>query len=263
MFRGIDHCPTNRFIAHCLLLSTLYSLLPIPCLYTLLPAVSVQWKEEVSIPVKRNTIVIGITLLILAAFAWAGWANWEYRKQAAERALASASHAELIPVAPGNLPPEVAPLLGKPAPDFTLPDLSGKQVSLSSFKGKPVLINFWATWCGPCKIETPWLIELQNEYGPKGLQIVGISSEGDDLKPDDKEGWAHDKAAIAKFVKEYKMQYPVLINGDSLSTQYGGLEAMPTSVYVNAEGKVVNIQLGITSKADMAANIEKAFGAGK
>jgi len=212
--------------------------------------------------VKRNTIVIGITLFILATFAWAGWANWMYRKQSAERALASASHADLIPAA-GDVPQQGSPLMGKPAPEFTLPDLSGKNVSLSSFKGKPLLINFWATWCGPCKLETPWLIELQNEYGPKGLQIVGISTEGDDLKADDKEGWAHDKAAIAKFVKDEHMQYPVLIDGDSLASEYGGLDAMPTSVYVNAEGKVVAVQLGITSKDDMAANIEKALGAGQ
>jgi cytochrome c biogenesis protein CcmG/thiol:disulfide interchange protein DsbE len=209
---------------------------------------------------KRNTIVIGITLLILVGFAWAGWANWEYRRQAAERALASASHADLIPAAAGDLPPEVAPLMGKAAPDFTLEDLKGDKVSLASFKGKPLLINFWATWCGPCKIETPWLIELQNEYGPKGLQIVGISTEGDDLKPDDKEGWAQDKAAIAKFIQKEHMQYPVLINGDSLTNQYGGLEAMPTSFYVDRNGKVVAIQLGITSKDDMIANIKKALG---
>lgn len=212
---------------------------------------------------KRNTIVIGITLVILATFAWAGWANWEYRRQAAERALASASHADLIPAAAGNLPPEVAPLIGKPAPNFTLEDLRGDKVSLSSFKGKPLLINFWATWCGPCKIETPWLVELQKEYSPKGFQIVGISTEGDELKPDDTDGWAHDKAAIAKFVKEYHMQYPVLINGDSLASEYGGLEAMPTSVYVNAEGKVVAVQLGISSIEEMKASIDKAMGAGK
>ena len=209
---------------------------------------------------KRNTIVIGITLLILATFAWAGWANWEYRKQAAERALAAASHGELIPATAGDVPQGQTSLVGKPAPDFVLEDLSGRTVALSSFKGKPLLINFWATWCGPCKIETPWLIELQNEYASKGFQIVGISTEGEDLQPGDKEGIARQKAAIARFVKEYRMQYPVLINGDSLANTYGGLDAMPTSVYVNAEGKVVAMQLGITSKDDMEANIKKALG---
>ena len=212
---------------------------------------------------KRNTIVIGVTLLILATFAWAGWANWQYRKQAAERALASAAHANLIPATAGDVPQSQTSLIGKPAPDFVLEDLSGKTVALSSFKGKPLLINFWATWCGPCKIETPWLVELENEYGPKGFEIVGISTEGDDLQPGDKEGLARDKAAIARFVKEYHMQYPVLVNGDSLATEYGGLDAMPTSVYVNPDGKVVAVQLGITSKEDMVANIEKTLVRGK
>lgn len=211
---------------------------------------------------KRNTIVIGITLLILATFAWAGWANWEYRKQAAERALASASHAELIPVAPGDVSPESSRLTGRPAPDFTLLDLSGNKVSLSSFKGKPLLINFWATWCGPCKIETPWLVELQNEFASQGFQIIGVSTEGDNLKPDDKDGWTRDKAAIAKFVKQHRMQYPVLINGDSLVGKYGDLDAMPTSVYVDRTGKVVAVQLGISSKEDMAAHIKKAIASG-
>jgi thiol-disulfide isomerase/thioredoxin len=210
--------------------------------------------------VKRNTIVIGVTLLILASFAWAGWANWEYRKQAAERALAHASRAELIPATAGDVPQSQTSLVGKPAPDFVLQDLSGKTVGLSTFKGKPLLINFWATWCGPCKIETPWLIELQNEYASKGFEVVGISTEGEDLQPGDTEGLARQKSAIARFVKEEHMPYPVLINGDSLASVYGGLDAMPTSIYVNAEGKVVAVQLGITSKEDMEANIKKTLG---
>src|SRR3954469_18285579 len=123
--------------------------------------------------------------------------------------------------------PDAPPILGKttPAPDFTLEKLDGGSMKLSDLRGKAVVLNFWATWCGPCKIETPWLVDLQNQYGPRGFQIIGISTEGDDLKPDDKEGWSHDKAAIAKFVKQEHMQYPVLINGDSLATEYGGLDA--------------------------------------
>jgi len=212
--------------------------------------------------VKRNTIVLSVVLFILAIFAWSGWANWKYRQQAAEKRLASAAKGELVADASGNVPQYVSPLKGKPAPNFTLQDLSGKKVSLADFKGKALLINFWATWCGPCKVETPWLVELRNQYAAKGFEVLGISAEGDDLQPSDKEGWAKDKAAIAKFVKEEKMPYPVLINGDSISKPYGGIDAMPTSFYVDRSGNVVNVQLGLTSKDDMEANIRKTLGEG-
>ena len=209
---------------------------------------------------KRNTFVLIAVLIILAVFGWSGWANWQYRKQAAERALASAEHGELVADAGGNAQ-YISPLKGKPAPAFTLEDLSGKKVSLADYKGKAVLINFWATWCAPCKIETPWLIELRNQYAGQGFEVLGISTEGDDLQPGDKEGWTKDKAAIAKFVREEKMPYPVLINGDSLSKPYGGLDSMPTSFYVDRNGSVVAVQMGLTSKDDMEANIRKALGA--
>ena len=77
----------------------------------------------------------------------------------------------------GGAPQYLSPLLGKPAPEFTLEDLSGKKLSLASYKGKAVLINFWATWCGPCKIETPWLIELRNQYAAQGFEVLGISAD--------------------------------------------------------------------------------------
>jgi thiol-disulfide isomerase/thioredoxin len=210
--------------------------------------------------VKRNTLVLGITLFVLAAFAWAGWANWEYRKQQAAKALATAAQGELAAGESADAMYTSSPLLGKTAPDFKLQDMSGKKVTLADYKGKALLINFWATWCGPCKLETPWLVELRNEYAPKGFEILGIDSENDDLKPDDKDGWAQDKAAVARFVKQEKMPYPVLLDGDSISNEYGGLEAMPTSFWVDRSGKVIAAQMGITSKDDMEAKIKKALG---
>jgi thiol-disulfide isomerase/thioredoxin len=212
--------------------------------------------------VKRNTFVIFAVLFLLAAFGWAGWANWQYRKQAAEKRAAIAAKAELVPAAGGDVPPMISPLMNKPAPAFTLEDLSGKKVSLESYKGKAVLINFWATWCGPCKIETPWLVQLRDQYASKGFEVIGISTEGEDLAPGDKAGWAQQKSDIGKFIKEEKMDYPVLINGDSLAKPYGGLDAMPTSFYVDRNGKVVAAQMGITSKEDMENNIRKALGEG-
>ena len=212
---------------------------------------------------KRNTFVLFAVLFLLAAFGWAGWANWEYRKQAAEkRAALAAAKAELVPASAGDLSPNGSPLMNKPAPAFILEDLTGKKVSLESYKGKAVLINFWATWCGPCKLETPWLVQLRDEYASKGFEVIGISTEGEDLPASDKAGWARQKSDIAKFVKEEKMDYPVLINGDSLAKPYGGLDAMPTSFYVDRSGKVVAAQMGITSKEDMENNIRKALGEG-
>ena len=207
---------------------------------------------------KRNSIVLSIVLLLLAAFAWAGWANWQYRKQAAEKRLASAAKAELVAAGAGDLPHFVSPLMSHPAPDFTLEDLSGKKVSLASYRGKAVLINFWGTWCGPCKIETPWLVELRNQYAAKGFEILGVSL--DDLDTDDKKMLAEEKRDIAKFAAQEHMQYPVLIDGGSIDKPYGGLDALPTSYFVDRTGKIVAAQLGLTSKDDIEGNIQKALG---
>jgi cytochrome c biogenesis protein CcmG/thiol:disulfide interchange protein DsbE len=197
--------------------------------------------------------------LILAAFAWAGWANWEYRKQQAEKAVAGAVHATLEKGESADALYTSSPLLGKPAPDFKLEDLSGKKVTLADYKGKALMINFWATWCGPCKLETPWIVELRNQYAAKGFEVLGIDSEADDLKADDTDGFAKQKTAVERFVKQEKMPYPVLMNGDSIAKKYGGLDAMPTTFWVDRTGKVVASQMGITSKEDMEEKIKKAI----
>jgi cytochrome c biogenesis protein CcmG/thiol:disulfide interchange protein DsbE len=214
-------------------------------------------KAERPIYVKRNSLVITAVLFILAAFAWAGWANYEYRKQAAERLLASAGHGELVSDA-GGAPQYVPPLLGKPAPQFTLEDLSGNKISLASYKGRALVINFWATWCGPCKVETPWLIELRNRYAAQGLEVMGISE--DDIDRGDPQKLSEEKREIARFVQQMHMPYPVLIDGDSISEPYGGLDALPASFFVNRNGTVVAAQLGLTSKDDIERSIKKALG---
>jgi len=218
-------------------------------------------RAERSIPVKRNSLVLSAVLFILATFAWAGWANFEYRKQAAERILASASQAELIPSNTGGLPQFVSPLVDKPAPAFALEDLTGKKVSLAGYKGKAVLINFWATWCAPCKIETPWLIDLRNQYAAQGFEILGVSA--DDIDRGDPEKLATEKKEIARFVQQMHMPYPVLIDGDAVSQPYGGLDELPTSFFVDRNGIVVAAQLGLTSKDAIEANIKKALGTEK
>jgi cytochrome c biogenesis protein CcmG/thiol:disulfide interchange protein DsbE len=209
---------------------------------------------------RRNTLVLIAVLFILAIFAWAGWANWKYRQQAAERQQAlAAQQGELIADATAGTPAYVSPLKDKPAPAFVLEDLNGKKVSLASYKGKAVLLNFWATWCGPCKIETPWIIQLRNKYAPQGFEVLGIDSEGDDAKPGS-ETWNKDKAAIAKFAQQEKIPYPVLVDGDSISKPYGDLADLPTSFYLDRKGTVVAAQVGINSESDIEANIKKAMG---
>jgi thiol-disulfide isomerase/thioredoxin len=134
-----------------------------------------------------------------------------------------------------------------PAPDFTLESLDGKSMSLSDLRGKAVLLNFWATWCGPCKIETPWLVELQNQYGPQGLQIVGVEA-GDD-----------DKEEIAKFVKEMGINYPVLLGKDAVGDAYGGIPALPETFFIGRDGKIVGKMMGLRDRSDIEDSIKMAL----
>ena len=120
------------------------------------------------------------------------------------------------------------------------------------------MINFWATWCAPCKIETPWLIELRNQYAAQGFEILGVSM--DDLDRDDPAKLSGEKKEIAHFVQQMKMPYPVLIGGDSISKPYGGLDDLPTSFFVDRNGTVVAAQLGLTSKDEIEAKIKKSLG---
>lgn len=209
---------------------------------------------------KRNAIVSIAVLFILAIFAWAGWTNWELRKQAAAREAAAMASSSGIAADPGTGTLVFhSALTGKQAPDFTLNDLQGQPVSLANFRGKAVMINFWATWCGPCKIETPWLVQLRDKYAPQGFEVLGVSSQGDDVTPKDKSAWDKDKTDIAKFAQQEKLPYPVLLGGDGIAKPYGGVEDLPTSFFVNRKGVVVAAVMGLTSESELEANIEKAL----
>ena len=120
-----------------------------------------------------------------------------------------------------------------------------------------MLINFWATWCAPCKIETPWLIELRNQYGPQGFEVLGISA--DDLDRGDAKKLSEEKDEIAQSATKMHIPYPVLIDGGSLSDSYGGLDELPMSFYVDRNGVVVAAQMGLTSKSEIEANIKKSM----
>ena len=133
------------------------------------------------------------------------------------------------------------------APDFTLDSLDGKSMRLSDLRGKAVLLNFWATWCGPCKIEMPWFVDLQNQYGAQGLQIVGVAM--DDSSKED----------IAKFAKEMGVNYPVLIGKEAVGDEYGGVPALPESFFISRDGKIVDKIIGLKGKAEIEDAIKKAL----
>jgi thiol-disulfide isomerase/thioredoxin len=132
------------------------------------------------------------------------------------------------------------------APDFTLESLEGKKVSLSDLRGKAVLLNFWATWCVPCKIEMPWLVELQAKYGPQGFQIIGVAM--DDSSKED----------IAKFAKDMGVNYPVLIGKNAVADAYA-VPAMPESFFIGRDGKIVDKIIGLRGKSDIEDAIKTAL----
>jgi thiol-disulfide isomerase/thioredoxin len=140
------------------------------------------------------------------------------------------------------------PAIGSLAPEFSLKSVpDGKTVTLSSLRGKAVVVNFWATWCGPCKIEMPWLVDLQKKYGDQGLQIVGITKDDSN------------EETIAKFTKKMGVNYTVLVGNQQVVDLYGGVGGLPTSFFVNRSGKVVHEIIGLDSESKFEDAIKKAL----
>jgi thiol-disulfide isomerase/thioredoxin len=141
-------------------------------------------------------------------------------------------------------------VVGQMAPDFELQTLDGRKVRLADFRGKAVVLNFWATWCQPCKIEMPWFIEFQKKYKDQGVEIVGVAMEDTDKKD------------IEKFLKDMGVNYLVLLGTESVGEQYGGVLGLPTTFYVGRDGKIVEQHAGLISKDDIEAHIKKASNTG-
>jgi thiol-disulfide isomerase/thioredoxin len=204
--------------------------------------------------VGRKLILIAMMVAGISLLVWAGVHNARERRLQMQQATVPKATLSNDATADAAAPEQATPKLeGKMAPAFTLVDLDGKKVSLADFKGKPVFVNFWATWCEPCKLEMPWLEDFSKKYKPQGLVMLGISTDdgGKDL--------------VAKTAKKLGVTYPILLKNDKIEDAYG-LEYMPQSFYVDKTGKVLIATAGISDgqggKDGIEANIQKLLAAG-
>lgn len=122
------------------------------------------------------------------------------------------------------------------APNFSLPDLSGQKLSLSSYRGKVVLLDFWATWCAPCREEIPRFVEMQDKYRAQGLQILGVSID-DSPEP------------VREFYQKFQMNYPVVMGNAKTGELYGGILGLPVAYLIDREGRITSRHIGATSPA--------------
>jgi peroxiredoxin len=208
---------------------------------------------------------MAVVLATLGVMIWAGVSNYKrHQQEQAKLKQLQAMIAETTPTSDigneGDGGINENPLQGQVAPQFTLTDTNGQKVSLSQFKGKAVVVDFWATWCAPCKVEIPWLEQFRNQYAGQGLQILGVSE--DDLDLDNKTELAKEKQDIADKAAQLKINYPVLIDDANVSTPYGGIDGLPTTFFINRDGKVVASTVGLAPREEIEADIQKALGSG-
>ena len=129
------------------------------------------------------------------------------------------------------------------APNWQLRDINGKPINLADFKGKVVILDFWATWCPPCRQEIPGFVTLQRKYQDKGLVIIGVSL--------DQQG----PGVVKPFVRELRMNYPVVMGDEKIVSDYGGIEAIPTTFIIDRQGEVVTAHQGFRDSATFEAEI--------
>ncbi|HZU22459.1 MAG TPA: TlpA disulfide reductase family protein, partial [Terriglobales bacterium] len=178
----------------------------------------------------RDAVVLSVIVIVIAVMIWSA-------------VRVSQRRGPQPAVTPG------ATLIGKTAPNFQLTTLDGKQVSLTDFRGKAVLLNFWATWCGPCRIEMPWFVDLQKKYAPQGFEIVGVAMDDSGEK------------AIKEFTQQVGTNYTILLGKDAIGDAYG-VEGMPTSFFIARDGKIIDQTLGLASKKELEDRIERALASG-
>jgi thiol-disulfide isomerase/thioredoxin len=188
-------------------------------------------------------VMIGGVSLVL----WSGLHNIRQRRLEAEHR--GQMQAVIVPAAGPQTSAVTSGLLDKPAPAFSLLDLNGKKVSLKDFKGHPLLVNFWGTYCGPCKIEMPWLEEFHKKYAGQGFEVVGVTYDSE-----------VGKETIAKSTRQLGVTYPILLSDRNAEKAYlSDSEVLPMSFYINRTGRVVEVTAGINDKAELESIVQKTI----
>jgi peroxiredoxin len=186
----------------------------------------------------RRVLVLGVVLCCFALILW------------------SAYHHRVGPPMPASAPPvasaaasdqrstdfDTSPLLNKAAPNFALRDLAGHSASLADYRGKAVLINFWATWCAPCRVEMPWFIALQQKYSTQGFVILGIDSDPEDVPK------------LPGFAKKMGLNYPVLYGNQQIATKYGCCD-------IDRAGIVRFATVGLGDRSTLESYVQELLGA--
>ncbi len=134
------------------------------------------------------------------------------------------------------------------APNFSLKDADGRTVQLADYRGKVVLLNFWATWCDPCRIEIPWFIEFERQHKGQGFAVVGVSM--------DEDGWQ----AVKPFISQAGINYRILLGDDKIGDLYGGIDSLPTSFVIDREGRIAAVHVGLVSKSRYENDLQQLFG---
>jgi thiol-disulfide isomerase/thioredoxin len=221
---------------------------------------ALAWKDQADV-MRRGLLllamVVGISLVL-----WSGWHNLRARRRAMQ--MQEQSRLDLLPGAAGPAAggsgagtsteqmAGASPLKGKMAPGFTLDDLDGKKVSLSDYKGRPLVVNFWATWCGPCRVEMPWFEEFQKKYAGSGFEVLGVTYDVEAGKP-----------TIEKNVKQIGVTYPILLSTPKVEDAYlHDSEVLPMSFYVDKAGNVVDVTAGLGPKDEMEGMVKETIAAG-
>ena len=188
------------------------------------------------VPVKRNAIILIVVILVVAGMIYVGARISRNQKAGLQT------------------PEETELAVGTMAPDFQLKSLDGKTAKLSDYKGKAVLLNFWATWCEPCKIEMPWLVDFNKQYASQGFTVIGVAMDDDA----DSKDWV--QKDIKKFADEKQVNYPVLLGNGKVGDAYGGVNFLPEIFYIDRSGKIVQHAVGLKGKGEIEENIKKALG---